>query len=1082
MKGKSKSKSTAVAKTRPRKSKAEKQEQRLLRSGGGSGNSERMDSMEKYDIHEVSSVESDDDEDLDDEEAFNDSDEERFGSHFVKLDSIGSKAASKNKNKNNFENNNSDDDLLNEAGPKRKRDLSEDEEEEDEEEDWGSDDGEMVDIADLLSSGPAKAVPVNPSYALKKKQAAKDTSDPAHILLAKHEDDEDSDDDDDDEEDDDLYASDDAETNDNDQIQSFVSSLDSKGKPDAKKRKVRIEEATEAYEESEFNLNSRTSKTSSAGNAKLDFTDLMGTVGGDAAFLNLRKQLTELAPGTENAGKPGLRAAGTEAAPLPTRIQDRIGREAAYEASKKEIEKWQGIIQKNRKADQLDFSTTTFGESASAVVSSAALVSQFKPQTDMEQEIAKILQDSALNEKKQMELEDLEMNKLSPEEIAAKRQELVRLRSLAFYAEQKAKKVAKIKSKTYRKIHKKDAMRKAAKEGGGEMSLEELNELDPEAAREKAEKLHTDRIKERMTLKHKSTGKWARKMLSRGDRDDETRQALMDQLNQSQTLTRKIAGLESDEDSDALNESDTEDALASSRQRLADLEDQIGEDLEKAVPKKGLYAMKFMQRGLEKQMKESREMLAEARRELEEEGVGYDSDEDDAPKVVKKKIVPVKAGVGRMVFGGEEEELDGGADDDGEEDGEDVDGGNQISSAQFNVKMAKPLSIGKGGESFAVSKSKDSTFSAKISNAVFGDDPTASKPTKKGKASKQVPVVESTPDISAPAPSKPSKQSANKTKDDDESNPWLTVTATTKKSTKAGKDTHTDKALDKMNKVKQLQKASETIADLDVTLNLDGVRKLEVVKPTTTPTIPTPSTSSKKEKPAPNKIVVMGPVKPGAPKPKPAQLLPDPKPKPKPTISYDSDQDSDDAATYTKIANNFVHASDVATLTQRELMQIAFAGDNVAAEFEEEKRKVEEADAPEVVDATLPGWGSWAGNGVEPKVGLITEVKKKAGSIEKEKRKDSKLKDVIINEKRARKSTKYLAKDLPFGYESREQYEQAIRMPLGVEWNTSASHAKLTAPKVVTKMGTIINPLRLAAANTGQKKRSEKESDFKTKK
>ncbi|KAJ3064788.1 U3 small nucleolar RNA-associated protein 14 A, partial [Rhizoclosmatium hyalinum] len=554
----------------------------------------------------------------------------------------------------------------------------------------------------------------------------------------------------------------------------------------------------------------------------------MGTVGGDAAFLNLRKQLTELAPGTENAGKPGLRAAGTEAAPLPTRIQDRIGREAAYEASKKEIEKWQGIIQKNRKADQLDFSTTTFGESASAVVSSAALVSQFKPQTDMEQEIAKILQDSALNEKKQMELEDLEMNKLSPEEIAAKRQELVRLRSLAFYAEQKAKKVAKIKSKTYRKIHKKDAMRKAAKEGSGEMSLEELNELDPEAAREKAEKLHTDRIKERMTLKHKSTGKWARKMLSRGDRDDETRQALMDQLNQSQTLTRKIAGLESDEDSDALNESDTEDALASSRQRLADLEDQIGLDLEKAVPKKGLYAMKFMQRGLEKQMKESREMLAEARRELEEEGVGYDSDEDDAPKIVKKKIVPVKAGVGRMVFGGEEEELDGGGDDDGEEDGEDVDGGNQISSAQFNVKMAKPISIGKGGESFAVSKSKDSTFSAKISNAVFGDDPTASKPTKKGKASKQVPVVESTPDISAPAPSKLSKQSANKTKDDDESNPWLTVTATTKKSTKAGKDTHTDKALDKMNKVKQLQKASETIADLDVTLNLDGVRKLEV--------------------------------------------------------------------------------------------------------------------------------------------------------------------------------------------------------------------------------------------------------------
>ncbi|KAI8612793.1 hypothetical protein BC830DRAFT_531435 [Chytriomyces sp. MP71] len=41
-------------------------------------------------------------------------------------------------------------------------------------------------------------------------------------------------------------------------------------------------------------------------------------------------------------------------------------------------------------------------------------------------------------------------------------------------------------------------------------------------------------------------------------------------------------------------------------------------------------------------------------------------------------------------------------------------------------------------------------------------------------------------------------------------------------------------------------------------------------------------------------------------------------------------------------------------------------------------------------------------------------------------------------------------------------------MPLGVEWNTTAAHARLTAPKVVTKMGTIINPLKLKGNGSGK--------------
>ena len=57
-----------------------------------------------------------------------------------------------------------------------------------------------------------------------------------------------------------------------------------------------------------------------------------------------------------------------------------------------------------------------------------------------------------------------------------------------FYKEQKQKKIAKIKSKTYRKVHKKDKSR-------DDLSIEELSKLDPELAQEKVLKLQADRIK-----------------------------------------------------------------------------------------------------------------------------------------------------------------------------------------------------------------------------------------------------------------------------------------------------------------------------------------------------------------------------------------------------------------------------------------------------------------------------------------------------------------------------------------------------------------------------------------------------------
>lgn len=59
---------------------------------------------------------------------------------------------------------------------------------------------------------------------------------------------------------------------------------------------------------------------------------------------------------------------------------------------------------------------------------------------------------------------DLAINKLSVEEVKARNQELARMKSLMFYQEQKNKRINKIKSKKYHKIHKKAEERRKEKE------------------------------------------------------------------------------------------------------------------------------------------------------------------------------------------------------------------------------------------------------------------------------------------------------------------------------------------------------------------------------------------------------------------------------------------------------------------------------------------------------------------------------------------------------------------------------------------------------------------------------------------
>ena len=91
-------------------------------------------------------------------------------------------------------------------------------------------------------------------------------------------------------------------------------------------------------------------------------------------------------------------------------------------------------------------------------------------------------------------------------------------------------------------------------------------------------------------------------------------------------------------------------------------------------------------------------------------------------------------------------------------------------------------------------------------------------------------------------------------------------------------------------------------------------------------------------------------------------------------------------------------------LRNHDLVKMAFAGDEVVADFEKEKLETMKEDGDKIIDNTLPGWGSWTGKGIGKKQQkrqkrFFTSIE----GVKPENRQDAKLARVIINEKRIKK-------------------------------------------------------------------------------
>lgn len=430
---------------------------------------------------------------------------------------------------------------------------------------------------------------------------------------------------------DDGIASDDDDSDEGDGGQYMLGLLDKMDGNDDKSEKERKTSGIASHiKESEF-------ASSVVPTAGLTLDSLMEGIEDTKGFGVIQKTMRKVAEGQ------------TTAAPLGRTVSARAQRKVHYNDQSKEVSRWIHAVQENRQAETLDLRPKERME-----VTREVLVEKFVPTTDFEKQIHAALTEAGQEDEEAMLKaeeaalqDDLGSNQITMEEYKKRRGQLAKMRALMFYHEQKRHHMKKIKSRKYRRIRKKQKERQKEAEAGE----------DPDLARELLEKEEVERMQERMTLAHKNTSKWAKRILKRGKNVDvDTRRALSAQLKRGDDLLLRMQATKAGEDED--DDSD-EDLVETARKVLADTESSN----DHPAQRKGLFQLSFMQKGIEKQREKAKEEARELLMELEanEGGGDFDSngsgseddDVDDAPKRSKKAKIASKEEMKHVLNEGE---------------------------------------------------------------------------------------------------------------------------------------------------------------------------------------------------------------------------------------------------------------------------------------------------------------------------------------------------------------------------------------------------------------------------------------------
>ncbi|KAL9001356.1 MAG: hypothetical protein Q9169_000247 [Polycauliona sp. 2 TL-2023] len=716
----------------------------------------------------------------------------------------------------------------------------------------------------------------------------------------------------------------------------------------------RIADANESSAPSEFGISSK---------QKLTVADLLPSV----TDPQLKKSLRVLAENDKKSSSKRSGIAKKLDVPLPKRQQDRLDRQAAYEKSKETLNRWIDTVKHNRRAEHLAFPLQD--PDAANGPGTNKLERHTKPLTALEMTIQNILRDSGLapadgkaEEDRIQAFEELETNKMPLAEVQKRRAELRRSRDLLFREEIKAKRINKIKSKSYRRVHRKERERLVQKDKG---ALAAIGVEDSESEKDRNDRR---RAEERMGAKHRES-RWAKGVKESGRMawEEDARGGVEEMARREENLRRRILGrnVEDGVDEESSEDDDHEDDEHGIAKRGQSLQERLqGLDEDRDDSRAGvksstsaLSTMKFMQNAEAAQKANNDEAV----RQMQREAAGEDTPSEEEPE----------ERAGRRLYGPNRDVP--------------------------QSSRAKLQEVRSEFEERPDSEEEAAGTAERIEEElqIIVDGASSKKPSNQMKP------------LSSKKQSRGAGVSSIQPSGAIEDNPWLSG-GKPKTNTRNGKSQ---------------DKGAAAIISNELPISISGaITGEKQVK--STPKATTKQTMAKGLVP----IHTTG------------------------TNDSSEEEESNEGVGERKDRPFMLH--------NQELVRQAFAGDDVVANFEKEKEERMQSDDEQVIDETLVGWGHWTGTGIGKKAQRRNRkrVLSKKEGIAPERRQDAKLDKVIINEKRVKKNTKYLASQLPHPFETRQQYERSLRLPVGPEWTTKETFQAATKPRVLMKQG-IIRPM-----------------------
>ena len=642
-------------------------------------------------------------------------------------------------------------------------------------------------------------------------------------------------------------------------------------------------------------------------------------------------------------------------------------REITKDAVSGELQKWNATIRHNRAKD---FTSYPLAEpDAIPKPSTATIQDDSKPMTEMEKEIDSLLKSTGIREEKK-ELDSSAFMKLSSdvfglvEDTTDDRSAMSKLKSVLSYEHEKKARVKKIKSKTYRRMVRKE------KEKEKDKRLELLAIVDPEAAlKKKKEEMLKLRAKERLNMKHRNKSQWIKHVKSMAKFDPETRAAVQNQNAIHQKLMMKMdenaenaaynndGGSDSDSTkSDEANEQEIDTLLTAegSKSALWNLRKKIEDTTDSNKKLKGVAGMKFMQRNKDK---EKENMLREV-----------DQLEEDIDRY-REGLEPL----------GENDKAD--SDSDSEE---------ELAAKKKKKKSTKPA----GKITFTGSDETGKDYYVnKGSAAVTDDHEGEEEPPTKGKKKK------------------PIRKSTTKVDDAVELAVDTSDIATSVK----------DEKKKRLSIRKAAEQDEERVSSKKKRVTFSGVEDVQEMAEDQSekrPKTETPVDAAQKKKKKRENAGIL-------------------------------ETDEGDM-----------------TMSQDYLIQRAFAGDGITEEFQKEKDADIDKDIVGIdANDALPGWGEWGGEDEtlneksNARKSVLVEERKQKVEAARKKRKDAKLKNVIINENEDTLDPKYRLSKVPFPFRSPGHFVATLETPVGPDWNTETRTRKHIQGNMKTKSGTIITPI-----------------------